>query len=78
MHGSTAWDDMNLVFMLGRPVRRYIAEVQQLDGNDTAPQAPGNINDQDIEEALQASKPSASVHESQYEEFSNQYGQSAG
>ncbi|KAL3150569.1 hypothetical protein ABBQ32_000381 [Trebouxia sp. C0010 RCD-2024] len=61
-----------------RPVRRFVAEVQQLDGKGVGPQAPGKISDQDIQEALQASKPSASIHGSQYKQFSDQYGQAAG
>lgn len=66
--------------MFCRPVRRFIQEVEQLklSSKGVSPQAPGSISDEDIKEALQASKPSASVHVSQYEQFSNQYGQSAG
>lgn len=63
--------------VLGRPVRRFIQEVQQLGSKGVSPQAPGNVSDEDIQEALQASKPSSAVHVSQYQHFSNQYGQSA-
>ena len=63
--------------VLGRPVRRFIQEVQQQGSKGVSPQTPGNISDEDIKEALQSCKCSASVHASQYEDFSNQYGQSA-
>ena len=63
--------------VLGRPVRRFIQEVQQLGSKGVSPQAPGNICNEDIQEALQASKPSTSVHVSQYQHFSDQYGQLA-
>lgn len=43
-----------------------------------AAQGPGTVTMQDIEEGLLASKPSASLHQSKYKQFSDQHGQAAG
>ncbi|DBA79175.1 hypothetical protein WJX77_012098 [Trebouxia sp. C0004] len=58
-----------------RPVRRFIADMQLLDSHCAqTTQVPGSITAQDVKDALLASKPSASLNESKYQEFGKQHG----
>lgn len=55
-------------------MRRYLEKAQQ--GTSTV-SSPGQVTEQDIQEALLAAKPSALLNEAKYQRFSKQYGQTA-
>ncbi|KAK9830191.1 hypothetical protein WJX72_010220 [[Myrmecia] bisecta] len=58
-----------------RPLRRLMAQLEVVPPSSTAEPSVDQISQTDLQAALEATKPTAHVHKSKYEQFTSQYGQ---